>query len=94
MRKFSKLLNFICTSRMYLSKWNRFEVSEGPGRDTQVEWSKERSQKKGYSGPSRAGWCRIGKFYEDSCLLDFNKKLEKGQTKLFTAGESQLSDIL
>jgi len=43
MRKFSKLLKFMCHSRMYLWKWKIFEVSEEPEWDNQVEVSKERS---------------------------------------------------
>jgi len=90
-RKFSKLLKFMCHSRMYLSKWNSFEVSEEPGRDTQIEGSKERSHKKGQSGPSGAGWL-TDIFYEDSCFSNLNQKVR--ERKLFTAGESQLRDTL
>ena len=76
---------------MYLSKWNSFEVSEEPGRDTQIEGSKERSHKKGQSGPSGAGWL-TDIFYEDSCFSNLNQKVR--ERKLFTAGESQLRDTL
>jgi len=62
---------------MYLSKWNSFEVSEEPGRDsTSPRAEREKPEKKGKSGPSGAGWL-TDIFYEDSCFLNLNKKLEK-----------------